>query len=448
MIKNKLVLILIKNKLIDSLHEKQKMFILSKSKRIAAICSRRAGKSHAIAIRLLISTIDSPNELAIFITQSQSTSVEILWPAIQRISEEHKLKIEKITQNGQVFVIPEWGGRILLAGCPTSADINKFRGDRASVVCIDEAYNIDRWLKKLVEEVLEPRLLDTQGQLYLTGTPGDQIDEKNGYFYAVSTYKYESWDVHHWTVLNNPFMQNVQEYLDLKRKEMTPDSFSREWKGIWVKNNDTLIYPFDTNNIVSPSEVHDKQNWKIIIGMDLGYNDACAWTVLYYRYGCSKIYVMEAFKEINLTPSQAADRTHKLKQKYPTGIIYADSGGLGKGYIEEFRLRHGITCMPADKLNKLGSINELSDFIKLGRLKILNNGLSNDLVNEMNQLYWNNSKSEENQMNENHLCDALRYGFKQVPSNYLFDHVEKTQEELQIQEAQKLKKQAMRKYKR
>ena len=169
--------------LIDQ-HAKQATFVADPSPRIAAHCGRRAGKSHAIAKRLARTALVNPDGVSVFVAISAARAIEILGRGMTLFSRRHLLNAQQVQMHGQTYWKFPNGHRVWCAGCKNRADAEKFRGDPYCAAVVDEADSMRHHLEYLVEDCLDPALLDRRGWLALTGTPGAT---PQGYFYEITT---------------------------------------------------------------------------------------------------------------------------------------------------------------------------------------------------------------------------------------------------------------------
>lgn len=125
--------------------------------------------------------------------------------------------------------------------------------------------------------------------------------------------------------------------------------------GEWVQDSEGLVYSgYDRKICGWPSGGVTLQHH--LLGIDYGFKDECAFSVLGWRANDPTVYVVSCEKFGKLTPSDAAEKTRELEHVYHFEKIVGDTGGLGKGYAEEARKRFRLPIEPAQKTNKKGYI--------------------------------------------------------------------------------------------
>ncbi len=237
---------------------------------------------------------------------------------------------------------------------------------------IDEAGSFGPHIAALVEQVLGPALLDFRGTMVLVGTPTARCA---GWFYEATTDRSKGWSVHHWSLLDNPFLPDGRvgtvAYLeDEKRRrgwtEQTP-GFLREYRGQWVRSDDVLVYHYDqTKNDFD--ELPAGHVWSYVIGGDVGFRDRAAWTVLAWSETSPAAYFVHSEAKAGLIPYELAQVWKRLLVSYPNAQCVMDCGALGLPIAEEFRSRYGLPIIAADKRDKLAGIELLNGDLRTGKL--------------------------------------------------------------------------------
>jgi len=176
--------------------------------------------------------------------------------------------------------------------------------------------------------------------------------------------------------------------------------------GIWERDSGGLVYSFsEVRNLAKAPELTT-----YLLGIDYGFTDATAFTVLGWREGDPTVYVVESCKRRGLTPSDAAEEAKRLSLAYEPVRIVADVGGLGKGYAEEARKRFTLPIDPADKQNKRGYISLFNGELERGRIKV-DPGCT-DLVAEWLELPWTEDHAKEAEGFDNHCADSCLYAWR------------------------------------
>jgi hypothetical protein len=422
---------------VQALFGPQYRFFTDPAKKKAALCSRRAGKTDALAAWLLDGGEDCPGGLSVYIALSRNNCRLILWAALERINRDHGLGLKFKEVDNQLRVEMPNGHSIWLAGCKDSAEVEKFRGPKYRRVAIDEGASYGPYLRDLVFDVLEPALLDFDGEMAIVGTPGAA---PTGLFFEVTTgagtgeSAAAKWSTHTWTCRQNPHLQanklsveelaieieladgdiytnaRAEEWLHNKMESNRWDdqhpTYLREWCGVWVRDEGALVYPF--NPAINSFTELPGGKWTFAIGCDVGYEDDTAFVVGAYRQGHPEIYLVHAEKWGKMIPSAVAARLEVLQRKYDAFQIIMDTGGIGKGYAEECTQRYGIGITPAKKNRKRAYIEVMRGDLLSGNIKVHKRACS-VLLQEWSTLVWNEDQSEPDDRFPDHSADSALY---------------------------------------
>lgn len=396
----------------EELHPKQRAFALDASKRTAAQAGRRAGKSHALAGKYLMTGVNHPGELSLFVAISAARANEILGAGFSVLGKRIGWQPKATTRSGQLYWIFPNGHRVWVAGCKNRAEAEKFRGSRYAGAAIDECDSMRGHLPYLVEEALDPALLDLDGWLSLTGTPGVT---PAGYFWEITTGEgnRRKWPTHHWNALDNPYLPDAAGWLRRRREELGLDenspTYIREWLGQWVRDLDSLCYPYSPGRNRIEGQLERDPAWRYVLGVDLGVVDATAFVVLAWRDQDPQIHIVESCSFTGLSPSQAGIKVGEFRGRYPGIRIVADTGGQGKAFVAEWAYRYGIRAESAHKLDSRGQICFVADLLRSGSVKVHTPGCDS-LIQQWSTLPWNADRSGHDESYLDHEADAARYG--------------------------------------
>jgi hypothetical protein len=224
-------------------------------------------------------------------------------------------------------------------------------------------------------------------------------------------------------VLDNPFIPHAKDWLEQKCKSLgldsTSPSYLREWMGLWVLDTEALCYPYDSsrNSERGPLDTQSIFDWRYILGVDLGVNDATAFVVVAYRPAFPEIHILESHSVEGLSPSGAAARVLQYRERYPGIRIVADTGGIGKGFTTEWIQRFGLPVESAMKMDVAGQIALVAGMLRTGVLKVHLPGAST-LATEWQQLPFNEDRTGHEEGYLDHESDAARYAILAATPRY------------------------------
>lgn len=386
------------------LFPEQRRFVLDKAKQKAALCSRRAGKSFGLCAQLLLAALSEAGVTCVYIALTRNTAKRILWPEL--FLANARFGVGGQFNHTELTVRLPNGSEIWLTGASDADDIEKLRGQKYKIVVVDECASFGGFFGSMVEEVIEPALIDQQGSLVLAGTPGAACI---GFFYNV-TQRGSTWNTHRWTIMENPHIPHARIYLAQKKKEKAWQDdhpiYLREWCGQWVHSSDSLVYKYDP---IRNSIADDLPSCEYVLGVDLGTNDAFVVSVLGFSVESKEAFIVDEFCQSGMIPDAWEEKIRQLQEQYQPIATVVDAGALGKAIVENFQ-SHGLVCEAADKTKKAAYVELLNGELISGKLKI-QKGLK--VCDEMRLLQWDPDRpGKEDERFANNCCDAALYAFR------------------------------------
>ncbi len=439
---------------VEDCHPKQRAFIDDKAKRRAALTSRRGGKSHGLGCWLLEGGEDCPRGKSLFVALTRGKAKSILWDdCLLGLSERYSLGLRLKHDEGQLYIVMPNGHRIWLLGVDNKSEVDKVRGERLRRAVIDEAQAFGGYLSVLIEEAIEPALMDLDGELAITGTPSPICV---GYFWAATTGGDPSvakWETHRWTVLDNPFIPHAARWLADKKKQNNWDDthprYRREFLGEWTEDLGSLVYPLSGENSWSPDGELPfglpPGEYSFGLGVDLGFSlHSTAFVKVAVRRGTGQVFVLSAYTRSRLIPTALAAHVQGVRdelQKEAGGAgstaelvglrVVVDEGALGKGYAEQMRSM-GVACEPAQKAEKRAYQEYVRGLVLTGHAPekgpdglylggsgiLLDFGKCRELVEECRKLQFDDETGLEDERYVRHCADAMLYIVRAMQPRY------------------------------
>lgn len=399
----------------STLFPEQKKFKDDPAKRKTGKCSRRAGKTTVAGVDLLESIYDLVEGDSAYIGLTRGHAKKVMFNQILKFKKKYNLKITE-NRSELTFTCDKTGNTLYITGANNEEDTEKIRGLKLKKIYLDEVASFRAHINYLIDEVLEPTTIDLDGSIILIGTPSANPLDDN-IFYRATTGLELGWSNHFWTLRNNPYIKNADEwlkrYIERKGWDETHPIYLREWCGEWTIDKSSIIFKYDENInhfSILPKEI---ENWRYVFGVDLGFDDAFAIVVIAFSYDLpNKAFVVDEFKKSGLIPEKMAMHLISYINQYSPIAVMADTGGLGKAIVEEFRVRYKINVEKADKTQKLAFIEIVNGDLISGSLMI---NKDSQLAKELKTHQWDpEDKTKEDDRTENHLADGLLYGMRKV----------------------------------
>lgn len=400
----------------DTPFPEQDAFVNDQSQFVAALTTRRAGKSTGFARRYYNTMRKHPGCMCPHIGLTRESTKNIMWPILQEMDDKYRWEA-KFNESNLSMEIPN-GSRVQLFGADMKNFIRRLRGIKTPGAGVDEAQEFGEHLEQLVDDILTPATADyVDGWVGLGGTPGPV---PRGYFYRVTNENLYGYSVHRWGLYQNPFMPNPTQFVaQLKAKKNWDDrnpTLLREYHGQWVLDSDSLLVKYSEEK--NHYDALPILPWTYILGVDLGFRDADALAVLAWSSATPNIYLVEEIVTSGQDITQLSNQIEAMIKKYDIAKIVMDEGALGKKIAEEIRRRKHIPVHPAEKARKMENVAFLNDYLRLSKFKAPK---GSRFAQDSYQLQIDYEKSTPDRIVlkkgfHSDIIDAVLYAFKESPA--------------------------------
>lgn len=398
------------------LFAQQLAVIRDPAKRKTLLCGGRAGKSMTMAHWYANGLQTKPGSKWLYTAQARTTAKNILWEPLREMNLRHGWGLD--LNETELRARHPNGSWLLLAGMDTRRELEKARGIPWDGVGIDECgSHRPSYLQYYVEQVLETRLMDRDGELWMAGTPTPQAF---GYFHDATQGISRGWSNHHWTAEQNPhvnFKRFLAETLERRGWDITNPILRRELFAEWSTESEDRVFRFLASRNVVPSlpPLTARDAWSRVLAIDYGVVHKTAFAILTFpkRYG-REVFVEKSWSKVGLAPTEAADETKAAIDRYEPITTVGDLGGLGKPYARELEYRHGISLKMAHKTDKRSNIEITSDALHTGSLKSLD--CNTELHRQWGSLLWDEHHLDIAKGQEDDEAHAVLYGYAETPA--------------------------------
>lgn len=429
---------------LGGLFEEELLAISDPRKVKAYQCTRRAGKTHTQAVDAFVCSELNPDGESMCVSLTAGHCQATIGNAFERLKRDYGLPISEHQRKGLLYWLNErTNHKIWLRGCKDFKEAEKLRGDFLYGAWIDEAQSvplevhpvhIKTLLEYLVEDVLSPRLLDKNGKLVLSGTPGPLLA---GYFWEVTTGEgtRPRWPgTHRWSMMDNPFLADAAAWVEERKvtfgwREDSP-GYQREILGRWVYDPDALIYRYE-----AARNHTDCGQWpgcidriitmwgsdlRWILGSDVGHNDATTFVLTVSRPGAPHVLFVRAWGGSEMLTTQRAAELLRVKallaeRGQHLSSIEMDPGGGGKILAHDLTGTFGIAVNPAEKTQKGAAVRALQSAIISGNAQF-NAVECQPLLGEMSVLPWDKGRTNHHGEYPDDYCDGGVYAYRRHPT--------------------------------
>lgn len=358
----------------------QMNFLMSDAKKIILLAPRRAGKTTALAEKMLMTcltpkTINNKqvNRHCVFISQTRASAKSIIWQELKEMCRKRGIAYTSNEVDLKIH-FPN-GAYIEIQGAGLSDSANSARGRRIGLLCIDEAAFLPH-LREIVA-IWTPTLTDWDGDIVLASSPGKS---PTGFFYEANIGENkEHWKSFYFDPAKNPAFKpghydkfKNEQLLSLYGGNERHPEFLREWCGEWTHDVDSLLFKYDVaRNITEQPHEVDHTKFEYIIGLDIGYLDSTALTVIAnHRFEPWCEYIDE-FAKTEMRIAEIVSTVQRYAEKYRATCTVVDSGGMGKHSHVELQNHAEIgAVVAAYKYNKKVNIELLNNDLYAGRVKV------------------------------------------------------------------------------
>ena len=405
--------------------EQREVFLDTMVRRKCIMCSRRAGKTELNA-RLLVRTCAVPNSPCLYVNLTFANAINQTFDKILECAKAIELPVQS-SSKADGFIIFANGSSITFKGNTNKAEADKIRGYKYRLAIVDEAQSQVN-MPYLINEVVEPLLMDfADSVLILTGTPPRV---KNTFF--EKAWNTKGWQNYHWTMFENPYIPNPEEQLEkiCEEKGLTKDSdfIQREYFGVIAYDTEAQVFKdYQTFETVPD----DFMPTDIVIGVDFGFSDYNGVVSLAFNKNTMECYAFNENK-FNKSTSSAViecvknhyenaklfmvDRAQKLHQDADLTNITIVTDSNEKAICYELSMNSKLPAYPCYKYDKVMAISQLSDWCRMGKIKVLKDGY---LAEEFDMTVYkrddnDNITSEIDDSYHPDIADALLYASRQM----------------------------------
>lgn len=438
--------------------------ITDKCRRKAVLCPRRAGKSYTAMSYAFDMALRKVGARIVIVNLTLRNAKDVYWYEMSIFANKHGVQC-RFYQNELRTVLPN-SSQILLTSADSRAEIEKLRGGQYDLVIIDECKSYAaHLLNELIYEIVNPALADRNGTVMMIGTPGNIMrgpffqatypgwrgaPNKNHPDGKLFSRDYNSpeaywrdhpgdktyWSRHYWSTKDNTKQPQIWEkFLEDKAVAGWGDDepiWRREALGEWINTDDAFVYAYAGLCSTDPALVHwvpdyikgnkfgleNGVEWRYLLGIDWGFEDAFAMVVVAYNQYDGKLYHVWDKKESHLDAYEVMDEVDLAVARFGHfDAVVAEYATGGKTIIEALNKRHGMNIKLAEKNQKWDYIELLNADFRAGRLLIQH---GSDLAFELSTLQFDLSKGTKEQLARagklreaptlpNDLCDALLY---------------------------------------
>ncbi len=359
-------------------------------------CGRRTGKTYFIIIDSLSLALLYPNLSIAYIGLTYGHAKDVVWEDYLKLAEG----LISYKNSQELLIRLHNGSRIKLYSWDS---IDNMLGKKYHKVYCDEAA-VPKNFKKAWDDVIEPTLLDYNGEAWITSMPRGKGQFKE---LIDRSKKYDDWEDFHFTSYDNESIPGVKEALDRKRKDISPSVFAQQYLAEFTDLEGRIYTEFNRDQTL-PEPPFEPISWGFSV--DFGYNHPLA-AYLYAVGSDDQVHVYRELYERKLDDAQRLAKIKDLVEGYEISTAVGDS----EDPIALLSLSRelGFIVEPAakGKGSVFDGITEMKSRLHSGDLTI--NDRCVNLADELESYSWkldvagNQTDTPIKEMDD--ACDSVRY---------------------------------------
>ena len=364
---------------------------------VCAAVSRRQGKTYiANIIGQLVSLVPNSNILIM----SPNYALSQISFDLQRSLIKH-FDLEVVKDNAKDKVIELSNGSTVRMGSVNQVD--SCVGRSYDLIIFDEAALADG--RDAFNVALRPTLDKDNSKAIFISTPRGRNNWFAEFFDRGFNDEFPEWCSIRATYKDNPRMSELD--ISEAKKSMSDAEFRQEYEADF-NTYEGQIWNFYHEDCVSNNEALDVSSMDVFAGLDVGYRDPTAFTVIAYCWDEEKYFVLDEYLDAERTTEQHAEAIQKMIDKWDIDYIYIDSAAQQTRF--DFAQNYDISTINAKKsvLDGIGHVAGIVDNDKL-----LVDQRCSEVLSCLDQYQWdpnpNLAKEKPKHNRASHMADALRY---------------------------------------
>jgi hypothetical protein len=376
----------------------QRKILFAQAKYMMLMAGRRGGKSEGLKLWYLDAFVQKPTSRCLYIGLTISRAMSLMWQPMMEGLAELGIKIrEQSRVEGKI--VTEAGGLMQFGGNTTKDEREKNRGPYWDRIAIDECQS-QKELLYLVEHILSPTLIDTQGHIAFAGTGprvrgtywealylGQWADGKPLYPDALRL---------NWNLSQNPYVADFETALEQIRAEKslkeTDSLYIREYLGRIAYDDDALVIRLAPANAFTDEELsawisaQPVTDVRFIGGLDFGFRDCDALGIICYSVSRPERYLVYEWKDHRKGTADIAAEVNKGIEYVKTSPLFAkvvnrtgwpikaDTGGNAITPFDLSSPPYSLPLETAYKQDKNMAVEMLQDEARKGQFKARQGG--------------------------------------------------------------------------
>ena len=363
---------------------------------VCAAVSRRQGKTYiANIIGQLVSLVPNSNILIM----SPNYALSQISFDLQRSLIKH-FDLEVVKDNAKDKVIELSNGSTVRMGSVNQVDS-----------CVGRSYDLIIFVEAALADgrdafnvALRPTLDKDNSKAIFISTPRGRNNWFAEFFDRGFNDEFPEWCSIRATYKDNPRMSELD--ISEAKKSMSDAEFRQEYEADF-NTYEGQIWNFNHEDCVSNNEVLDVSSMDVFAGLDVGYRDPTAFTVIAYCWDEEKYFVLDEYLDAEKTTEQHAEAIQKMIDKWDIDYIYIDSAAQQTRF--DFAQNYDISTINAKKsvLDGIGHVAGIVDNDKL-----LVDQRCSEVLSCLDQYQWDPNPNLAKEKPKHNMASDMSYALR------------------------------------
>lgn len=378
------------------------------ARRFVLNCSRRLGKSYWLVGTGVQKGISQPDQYIRFAAPTAKQCKTIVLPLLRKILADcpDDLRPEFVHQDLVLYF--RNGSEMHISGCD-SGNAERLRGTEAHLALVDEAGSVDE-LEYLVQDILLPQTLTTDGRIILASTPPRSPEHSFVKKYITDARADGAYC--HRTIYDNPRLKDhqVKEYMKESGGEGT-STWRREYLADIIVDEARAVLPeFTTRQDVIVADLPRPPYFDTYVSMDVGFLDLTVVLFGYWDFMYARLVVEDEVCLRKMTTQDLADAIRsKEAHLWPNAKPRKRISDTDLIVINDLTRLHGLQFSPTRKDAKEAQINQARLMMAGDPPRIIVNPRCRTLIAHCLGAVWNQARTEFERVGDDSLSGEVHH---------------------------------------
>lgn len=383
-------------------------FHASGGRRFVLNCARRLGKSFLLCLISIERCMRHPGSYVRFAAPTAKQCKTIVLPLCRKILADCPADlVPEFVAQDLVLYFPN-GSELHIAGCD-SGNAERLRGTEAHLAIVDEAGSVSD-LEYVVQDILLPQTLTTDGRILLASTPPRTPEHPFVKRYVTDAVAQGSYA--HRTIFHNPRLRphQIREYQAESGGAHTT-TWKREYLAEIIIDETRAVLPEFTyfrDRIVA--EVPRPSHFDAYVSMDVGFLDLTVVLFAYWDFLETRLVVEDEVAIRRMTTTDLAEAIRKKEEElWGSQAPVRRVSDTDLIVINDLTKLHKLKFIPTRKDEKEAQVNQTRLMLGADPPKIVVHPRCRTLIAHGLAAVWNDARTAFERIGDNSLDQEIHH---------------------------------------